>query len=77
MAMIAKQFSSREYHLRNARNADENAAGVRDEVNTPETVPQRILKASWAVVIDNYATLRSASLGAHTKMVTGREKGHG
>lgn len=62
MAMTAKQFCSREYHLRNARNADENAAGVCDEGNTPEMVPRPILTAPWVVVIDNYAALRSFSL---------------
>lgn len=77
MAMTAKQFCSRKYHLKNAYDADENAAGARDEGNTPEMVPQRILKASWSVVIDNYAALRSTSLGGHTNMVTGKEKAHG
>lgn len=36
MAMTAKQFCSRKYHLRNAYDADENAAGARDEGNTPD-----------------------------------------
>lgn len=66
MAMIAKHVFSREGHLRNAHGADENAAGACDKRNTSRMVPRQILKASRSVVTENYAEIRSISLGGDT-----------
>lgn len=77
MGMAGKHVCSLEVRLRNARGPDEKAAGARDNGNTPEMVPRRILKASRLVVTDNYAALRSIALGGHTNMVTEKEKAHG